>query len=273
MFIVKTKSKLGECLYKMTHKPTEKITDSLHEEAEETPRSLSELIEDTIATFTGENIFVDQNNSKNSPTDTNIEKISEDSASNEASNSEDGMSDKLSFRSIVEAFHERGFGMLLLILGAPMALPLPVPPGVNIILASPLLFLTAQQAFGKKSPWLPEFLLSKNVKRTHFQKTMLGILPWIKRIEKFSKPRLGFITHGVFSYLIGLSGFIMALSVCVPLPLTNSVPSLGICLMAVGVLMRDGLSVIAGMVIGFSWITLLIFLGEAGLRYIVGLII
>lgn len=180
--------------------------------------------------------------------------------------------DKLKFHEIVEVFHERGFGMILLILAAPMALPLPVPPGVNIILASPLLFLTIQQAIGKRHPWLPQFVLQKEVKRSLFQKTMMAILPWIKRIERISSARLGFITHGVFSYIIGISGTIMALSICVPLPLTNSVPSFGICLMAIGVLMRDGLAVLAGMTIGFIWIALLLILGEAGIRYLVGLV-
>jgi hypothetical protein len=178
----------------------------------------------------------------------------------------------LSFENIVKAFHERGFGMLLVILAAPMALPLPVPPGVNIILASPLLFLTAQQALGRSHPWLPQFILRKDIKTALFEKTMRAILPWTIKIENITRPRLGFVTRGIFSHLIGIAGFCMALSVCVPLPLTNSVPSLGIALMAIGVLMRDGLTVITGCAVGMIWIALLIIAGEAGIRYIINLI-
>ena len=61
----------------------------------------------------------------------------------------------------------------------------------------------------------------------------------------------------------------MALSVIIPLPLTNTIPSLGIALMAVGVIMRDGLAVIAGALIGMAWVALLcgivIFLGTDGI--------
>ena len=84
---------------------------------------------------------------------------------------------------------------------------------------------------------------------------------------------LGFLTHGIFSYIIGLSGLAMALCVCVPIPGTNSIPSFGIAVMAVGVLMRDGLAVLAGMVIGLLWICLLVFLGAEGISMIKDMIL
>ena len=48
----------------------------------------------------------------------------------------------VSVAMLVEALHERGIAMILLIFAAPMALPLPVPPGINIMLATPLILLT-----------------------------------------------------------------------------------------------------------------------------------
>lgn len=170
---------------------------------------------------------------------------------------------------ILDAVHERGFGFILFVIALPMALPLPVPPGVNILLASPLILLTAQQAIGRRTIWLPQKILNKSVTREKFQNIVQGCLPWLKRMEFFIRPRMGFITQGLFSNLIGLFGLIMALSVCIPLPLTNTVPSLGIALMALGVIMRDGLAVIAGMVIGLSWVAALayfaIFFGTEGI--------
>ena len=81
-----------------------------------------------------------------------------------------------------------------------------------------------------------------------------------------------FITQGVFSNIIGAMGFIMALAVSIPLPLTNTVPAFGIALMSVGVLMRDGLAVIAGALIGLAWVTLLtvfmIYFGTEGIDMI-----
>ena len=77
-------------------------------------------------------------------------------------------------------------------------------------------------------------------------------MPYVKKIEWFLKPRLGAVTQGVFSNFIGLAGLIMALSVTIPLPLTNTVPSFGIAVMALGVIMRDGLAVIMGAVVGLT---------------------
>ncbi len=159
---------------------------------------------------------------------------------------------------VIEAFHERGIAFLLLLFAAPMALPLPVPPGINIILASPLILLTAQQTWGAHKIWLPHKMRTRTVEAGKLRALFNALIPWFIRIEKLVKPRLPWITVDGASRLFGALGFIMALCVCIPLPLTNTVPSLGIALMAIGFIMRDGLAVLAGAFIGMAWITLLV---------------
>lgn len=157
---------------------------------------------------------------------------------------------------LLEGLHERGFGFLLFIFALPAALPLP-GLGVNVIIAIPLLFLTAQQAMGRHKIWIPEWMKYKSISRSRFEKMVDASLPFVKRLEFFVRPRLGFITQGIFSHMIGILGLIMALSICVPLPLTNTVPAMGICVMALGVIMRDGLAVLAGAIIGTLWVVLI----------------
>ena len=157
---------------------------------------------------------------------------------------------------LLEALHERGFGFLLFIFALPAALPLP-GLGVNLIIAAPLVFLTAQQAMGRHTIWIPEKMKYKSVSRERFEKMLEAALPTIRKIEFLVRPRLGFITQGLLSNLIGFLGLIMALSICIPLPLTNTVPAMGIALMAVGVIMRDGLAVIAGAILGIAWVSML----------------
>lgn len=177
--------------------------------------------------------------------------------------------ERVTFEAILEALHERGFGFLLLIFAAPMALPIPVPPGINIMLATPLIVLSAQQAVGRHTIWFPAWIKRKSIKRETLSFLIRSTLPWFKRIEVFVKPRMEFATQGVFSCLIGIFGLAMALMVCVPLPMTNTVPSLGIALMAIGVIMRDGLCVTLGAIIGLIWtfaLTAIIgFLGVQGI--------
>ena len=179
---------------------------------------------------------------------------------------------KTSINDILKTFHERGFGMILFIFALPMALPLPVPPGINILLASPLLILTFQQMIGRSTLWLPQRLTEKKIKTTSLCKILHASIPWVMWIENLTCPRLGFMTRGLMSHTIGLAGFIMALAVCIPIPLSNTVPSFGIALMALGVLMRDGLAVMLGMFIGLAWVAcltaVLIFIGMEGIDII-----
>jgi len=166
--------------------------------------------------------------------------------------------DSISVARLLDVFHERGFGVLLFLFALPAALPLPAV-GVGTILGLPLVFLTVQQAVGSKTIWLPDSIQSRSFSRDFMAAFISKARPWVIRIEKIVKPRFAFVTSGLFSNFIGVAGFIMALSVCVPLPFTNTIPSLGIALMAVGVLMRDGLAVLAGLVIGMAWVSMLVY--------------
>ena len=176
--------------------------------------------------------------------------------------------DDISVGTLLEGFHERGFGFLLFVIALPAALPLP-GMGVNLIIAFPLILLTAQQALGFHTIWLPDRIKCKDFKKAALDSIIDKALPWVERTETLLHPRLGFMTQGLSSNLVGLAGLLMALAILVPLPLTNTVPAMGIALMAVGILMRDGLAVLAGAFVGLTWITLLVsvtvFLGAQGI--------
>ena len=183
--------------------------------------------------------------------------------------------DVISIKDIVETFKARGFGFFIFLFALPAALPLPAV-GIGTILALPLLFLTAQHAFGRKTLWLPTWLESKQVTKERLNNFVTTSLPWMNRLEYIIKPRLHAITEGLSARLFSIFGFIMAISVLFPLPLTNTIPALGVALIGIGMMMRDGLAIIAGTFIGMAWITLLvwaiIFLGPEGFEFIKGLI-
>ncbi|MBI4030112.1 MAG: exopolysaccharide biosynthesis protein [Proteobacteria bacterium] len=165
--------------------------------------------------------------------------------------------EKVNIGFLADALHERGFGVLILVFAGPMALPLPVPPGINLILALPLVFLTAQQALGRHRLWMPEKLLRKPMPKDKMTGLLGGMVPWFEKIELLVRPRMGWITQDGPSRVFGALGLVMALTACLPIPMTHSVPSMGLVLMAVGTLMRDGLAVVAGAIVGIGWIGLL----------------
>lgn len=171
--------------------------------------------------------------------------------------------------TLIDALHERGFGILIFLFALPMAIPLPVPPGVNLLFSTPLLFLTFQQIYGAEKPWLPQAMRNRTLKKTSLSKTIDTATPWLDRLTYLVKPRLGSMTRGVTSNLIGLFGFFFALCICIPIPMTNTVPSMAVAIMAIGVLMRDGLAVIAGMIMGTVWIVILATIGITGFKALI----
>jgi hypothetical protein len=170
---------------------------------------------------------------------------------------------------VLDGFHERGFGFFLLIMALFCIVPIPTF-GLKSLVCIPIILLAAQQAMGFHTLWMPNFIKKNVIKRDLFEGFMEHSLKWAKKMENIAKPRLGQVTSGFFSHLIGATGILMALCIIMPLPFTNTVPAIGLILMSVGVLVRDGLAVIAGMIIGtvwsIGWFAMFFYLGAAGIN-------
>jgi len=167
---------------------------------------------------------------------------------------------------LMDVMHERGFGILIFLFALPMAIPLPVPPGINLLFSVPLLFLTFQQIYGARKPWLPKSIRNKTYNPQKMHQLIVKAEPWMDKLSYIIRPRLGWMTRNGVSYLIGVFGFLFALCVSIPIPMTNTVPSFAIMIMALGVLMRDGLAILFGMFLGCAWITLLATIGVTGFK-------
>jgi len=179
--------------------------------------------------------------------------------------------DRVRLSDILHALEDRGMACMLFLFALPAALPMP-GLGINIIIAMPLVLLTVQQMIGKHTIWMPKKIKNASISKSRFDTMIEKSMPFVHKLEILTRPRIKFISTGVFRNIIGLFGLIMALSICVPLPLTNTVPAFGIALMAVGVVMRDGLAVIAGAFIGTLWVFaiffVIIFFGYEGVEIV-----
>jgi hypothetical protein len=74
------------------------------------------------------------------------------------------------------------------------------------------------------------------------------IVPKIKLVEKYIRPRFSFAASIYCEQFIGLISLICSIAISIPLPLTNAVPALGITIMALGLLNRDGLTIVLGFI-------------------------
>jgi hypothetical protein len=147
-----------------------------------------------------------------------------------------------------DAMGDRAFGVLLFLLAVPNALPVN-PPGVSTVLGIPILFLALQMMLGFPAPWLPRALRQRSMTRESFARAMSVALPWIRRVERLLRPRLAALASRPAERLIGLVCFMLALVLAMPIPFGNMPPAVAICVLALAMLEKDGLAVLAGMTV------------------------
>lgn len=156
----------------------------------------------------------------------------------------------ISVGEIKNAMHERGFGILMAIAAIPICLPIPTPPGYTTLFSVPLFIFSLQMIFAMRAPWLPAWLECKRIEKSTLEKALTKADPWLKKIEKYMKPRLTYIAASTWERLIGIFAFVFAISIAIPLPLTNFLPGLGILIMSLGLVNRDGFTILSGMLVG-----------------------
>ncbi len=181
---------------------------------------------------------------------------------------EDAGSETVTLDWILGNLHERAFGLFLLILALPCCIPFLY--GIPQVVSLPLMFVSAQIMAGRTSPWLPARLGAREVTRDSLQNLAKRASPWLERIEALSHPRLPALTRPPLDRLVGIALVLFSASILVPLPGTNTVPGIAVVIIAVGLLERDGLYVLAGSLIGTVWISTLIFAGATLVSLIKG---
>lgn len=166
---------------------------------------------------------------------------------------EDKSRHRISIADLLIAMKDRAIGALLLIFAIPNVLP--TPPGTSTVLGAPLIFLAAQLALGRR-PWLPGFIANRSIARRDFAALMQRAAPWLARAERLLRPRFSVISRPPFEYAIGAICFLLAVILFLPIPLGNMLPALAICVLALGVLERDGVWIVAGLIVAAASVLL-----------------
>lgn len=154
---------------------------------------------------------------------------------------------RVSVADLVSAMHGRAFGALLLVFAFPNALP--AIPGTSSILGLPLLFLSAQMMLGRPV-WLPRMVSLRSMSRDDFANLVDRVNPWLEWADRFTAPRLSFLGEAAAQRLIGAVCLILSVVLVLPVPLGNMLPGIALCLIALGVLERDGLWIAGGVAVG-----------------------
>jgi hypothetical protein len=142
---------------------------------------------------------------------------------------------------------DRGFGVLLIILSLPSALPVPAP-GYSTPFGILIVVLALQMIAGRTTPWLPE-RAARTKLHGKFIDAMLGFFTkFFGKVEFLIRPRLPWIGSRAGRAFLGVLVFIMAGLMILPIPLTNTFPAFVIFLTGIGLTEEDGLfSIFAGL--------------------------
>lgn len=156
--------------------------------------------------------------------------------------------DRITVRDLVSAMDSIGFGLVMLIFSFGITVPLP-PPFPSII-SIPLVLFSIQMFLGYKSPKLPKKFSNLTVKRQVASTLVQKSLFYTGKAEKILKPRLEFMFCPNGERVIGLFILIFSSFILLPMPLSNFIPGVGILVMSLGLLSKDGVALICGIIIG-----------------------
>jgi hypothetical protein len=169
----------------------------------------------------------------------------------------------LSIHEITVAVGEKGFGLVLMVLSLPSALPVPAP-GYSTPFGIVIALIALQMMVGRESLWLPQKLAAIRI-QPKLARTMLGSASkFLNTIERFIRPRQKWIRGRLGQAALACVVLVMACLMVLPIPLTNTAPAMVIFMIGVGLSEEDGLLAIGAFFVGCCAVLL-----YAGIIYIV----
>jgi hypothetical protein len=179
--------------------------------------------------------------------------------------------ERISLGEMAQAFGDRAFGILSLLLLLPGLLP-----GMASVFGLPLLILGIQMGLGLRVPKLPGILARQTIKRSDLLRLASVSSKGLKRIERYVKPRPGFFIGPAGEKIVGWLTAYVAIMLILPGPGTNGPPAFGNMVMALGLIEHDSKTVgwgVALTVAGCAFATIvlgaLVWLGVEAMGFII----
>ena len=170
--------------------------------------------------------------------------------------------------TLVDMFGRRAFALLfVLLLGVP-ALPLPTGGATHVFEIIAML-LALQLIVGRTDIWLPQRWWRLELAGERQQKFLAALMRLIRRLEHISRPRLRFVfNHRISNSVFGLLvlGGSLAAFLAPPFTGLDTLPSLGVVLLSLSVLLEDFFVAVVALVLTAAGVTLELVLGSAAVN-------
>jgi hypothetical protein len=167
--------------------------------------------------------------------------------------------------NLIELFGEKSFAIIFVLLMALPALPLPTG-GVTHVFEVIVVLLALELIIGRRLIWLPERFKRRELGPATTKRFSDVLLKRIRWLERHSRPRLGFLLeHRLSGVIFGVVVLIFTVGAFVAPPFTglDTLPSLGVVVISLGVLLEDAVLGLVGFAIGVAGLILVVALGTA----------
>jgi hypothetical protein len=166
---------------------------------------------------------------------------------------------------LVDTFGPSSFAVLFVVLMAFPALPLPTG-GLSHVLEVIAMLLALELVIGRHEVWIPTRLRDRELKGLSSAKVQATLLRRIRWLERFARPRLSRLldlrlTRSAIGVIV--FGLCLAAFLAPPFSGLDTIPSLGVVVLSLGVLCRDLVIAAIGTLIGAVGVALVVFLGKA----------
>jgi hypothetical protein len=166
--------------------------------------------------------------------------------------------------NLTKLFGPRSFALVFVLLMALPALPLPTA-GATHVFEIVTMLVALQLVVGRRCIWLPARWQRLQLASPSRQKLLNALLRRIRWLERFSRPRAtSLFDHRATTSAFGLLVFALTLSAFLAPPFSglDTLPSLGVVVIGLGVLNRDIVLALAGAVIGAVGVATVLALGN-----------
>ncbi|MFT0851695.1 exopolysaccharide biosynthesis protein [Achromobacter sp. F4_2707] len=153
----------------------------------------------------------------------------------------------VTLRELVAAIGEQGMLLLCALAALPFLIPVSIP-GVSTVFGAAIVLLAVAITLNR-SPWLPDRILDRELDAAKLLPALRKGVKLVSRIDAWVRPRALSLTAGRMAVVNGCVLVFGGLLLMAPfglIPFSNTAPAIGILLLSIGMIQRDGVFVLLG---------------------------
>jgi hypothetical protein len=173
-------------------------------------------------------------------------------------------------QGLIEAFGEKSFAIVILVLMFLPALPIPTG-GITHIFELVVMLLAIEMLIGRRAIWLPKFMLRRPLGKTLEKRTIPFIVRRVRWFERRLQPRYrGIVNNRLTLMFSGALFFVLALAAALAPPFSglDTFPALGAVILALALILEDALALAAAIGLSLGGIVLVVMTGSVTFHYI-----